>query len=296
MSNNLYQIITDKIIAQLDKGEIPWHRPWHGDSAGAINYVTRRPYSLLNQFLLEEPGEYLTFNQITERGGKIKKGSKSKMVVFYSTGIFRKKVVDPNTGEEKEKEERYPILKYYNVFALKDVEGIASKISTDGRHPENDPIPEAESITRTYIDRESKTGLSLTEDKMSNRAYYAPASDSIVVPRLDQFEESESFYATLFHEMTHSTGCEKRLNRPNFNSGPFGSPDYAREELVAEIGSAMLVGFCGIDTQKVFDNSIAYIQSWRTALVNDNHLIVTAAGKAEKAVDYILNGKEETVS
>lgn len=294
MENKVYQMVTDRIIEQMQNGIIPWHKPWHMTGSAeemAINYVTRRPYSLVNQWLLLEPGEYLTFKQVTALGGKVKKGSKSRFVVFFTKVAYT--VKNERTGEDEERS--YPLLRYYNVFRLADCEGIQSKIEKPeaGAVVELPLCDEADAAISDYVF--SQPTLSFQNDKPSDRAYYSPADDKVVVPMRSQFDEMAEYYSTAFHELTHSTLTESRCNRKQDGAGAsfFGSKAYSREELVAEMGAAMLCSNFGIDCEKAFKNSVAYLQSWVRELKNDAKAIVVAAGKAEKAVRYILGEREK---
>lgn len=283
---NVYQMVTDRIVAQMEEGIIPWQKPWMCSCSSedmAINYVSRRPYSLINQFLLGRPGEWLSWKQVADLGGKVRKGAKAGMVVFYKRVVIKtKQVVD---GEEKEVEKVIPLLKYYNVFHLSDVEGIDTKI-VPGQVSEVEPIEEAEAVISAYVERE---GLKFQNLENSDRAYYSPGEDKVVVPCIGQYKVVEEYYSTTFHELTHSTLKESRCNRESENANAFfGNQDYSREELVAEIGSAMLCSRVGIESKKAFRNSVGYIQGWLKELRNDNHMIVWAASRAEKAARYIL--------
>lgn len=280
---DLYQVVTDRIIAEMEKGIIPWQKPWGGCLEGAISYTSRKPYSFLNQMLLGEPGEYLTFNQITALGGRVKKGAKQRMVVFYKPFKVKDKVKNPETGEIEEKDDVAFVLRYYNVFHLKDTEGIESKIQNVPA--EIEPIELAESVARDYVERED--GLKLTF-RAGDKAYYSPSLDEVVVPLLSQYQVAEEYYSTLFHELTHSTGSEKRLKRTNGMASFFGSSDYSKEELVAEMGAAMTLNRLGIDCEKAFKNSVAYLQNWIQVLKNDRKFIISASSQAQKAVDYIF--------
>lgn len=287
-------MVTDRIIEQMQNGIIPWHKPWHmaGNAEEmAINYVTRRPYSLVNQWLLLEPGEYLTFKQVTALGGKVKKGSKSRFVVFFTKVAYT--VKNESTGEDEERS--YPLLRYYNVFRLADCEGIQSKIEKPeaGEVVELPLCDEADAAIDAYVF--SQPTLSFQNDKPSDRAYYSPADDKVVVPMRSQFDEMAKYYSTAFHELTHSTLTESRCNRKQDGAGAsfFGSKAYSREELVAEMGAAMLCSNFGIDCEKAFKNSVAYLQSWVRNLKEDVKAVVVAAGKAEKAVRYILGEREK---
>ena len=297
---NVYQLVTDKIVAQLQQGIIPWQMPWKSNANPnlAMNYVTRKTYSFLNQFLLGwRGGEYVTFNQTQQLGGKIKKGSKAQMVVFFTMQTYKtkRKVKDTQESEirEEEVEISIPVLRYYNVFHIADCEGIESKLEEkeEPKETQLEPIESAEKIINDYVSREKDFGF--RNNVFSNHAFYSPAEDIVTVPMLSQYKISEEYYSTAFHELVHSTGHPKRLNREdNKKVAAFGSDDYSREELVAEIGSAMLCSYCGIDCEKAFTNSVAYIQGWLSILKNDNRMIVWASSRAEKACDYIL-GKNE---
>ena len=279
---NVYEIVTARIIAELEKGNIPWRwqRPWTGVRSGAFNRISKKPYSLINQMLLQHSGEYATFKQWSELGGHVKKGEKSEIVVFWK--IFEAEETNPETGEKETK--KIPLLRYYNVFHISQVEGV-EPLASEQLNDEIEPIEEADKIITDYINREH---LNFTECK-SNRAYYRPSDDSVVVPLKEQYKNINEYYSTTFHELTHSTGHKNRLNRLQTGAvAAFGSETYSKEELVAEIGSASLMNIVGIETPKTFRNSAAYIQSWLHVLRNDNKFIVSASSKAEKAVNYII--------
>lgn len=276
---DIYAAVTDRIIEALEAGTIPWHRPWIGGSSGCISYSTGKPYSLLNHILLGGvSGEYITFRQCTLAGGHVRKGEKSKMVVFWKPF----ETIDNETGEV----EKHFFLRYYNVFHLDQVEGISPRWAASITS-ELDPDKEADAIIQEYVDRSGVT-LRITE---SDRAYYQPSTDTVVVPKLSQYQKLEEYYSTIFHELTHSTGHKSRLNRIS-DIAAFGDHNYSKEELVAELGSAFLVNHSGMETETSFRNSAAYLQGWLHALKDDKKLIVSAAGAAEKAVNLILNRKE----
>ena len=273
MKESLYEIITNRIVAELESGVIPWRKPWIA-SGQAISRNTGKPYSLLNQMLLGRGGEYVTFKQVQDEGGRVKKGAKAQMVVFW-------KWIEQEDEETKEKK-KIPYLRYFNVFHIDQCDGIKAK------HAE--PLPQAvepdaaaEAIIADYLKR---SGVKLIHQE-GNRAFYRPSSDSVTLPLVDQFRNTAEYYGTAFHELTHSTGHESRLNRLH-TVAAFGSEDYSKEELIAEIGAAALVNHAGLETADSFKNNAAYIQNWLQALRNDKRFIVSAAGKAEKAVDMIL--------
>lgn len=274
---NVYEMVTERIIAQLENGIIPWQRPWTGTRDGAYNRVTCNPYSILNQMLLQHRGEYATFKQWLEAGGHIKKGAKAEMVTFWKVQQIKEEQED---GTEVIK--KIPVLRYYNVFHISQVDGVEPKEKPDLQ--EQEPIIEAEELKKMYMDREH---IEINET-ISNRAFYSQTLDYIQVPAKEQYKNIEEFYSTLFHEVIHSTGHMCRLNRleTGANAG-FGSESYSKEELVAEIGATMVLNRLGIETEKTFNNSTAYVQSWLQVLKNDNRFIISVASRAEKAVKYI---------
>lgn len=241
---DIYAEITNRMIAEMEQGIIPWRKPWMA-AGRAISHTTGKAYSLLNQMLLGRPGEYLTFNQCQQEGGHIRKGEKARIVVFWKW--LEKK------DEETEEVTQVPYLRYYNVFHIDQCEGVA------------------------------------IEHRAGDSAFYQPATDRIVLPLLAQFAETAEYYGTAFHEMVHSTGHAKRLARLDTTAN-FGGEEYSKEELIAEIGSAALVHHAGLETASSFRNSTAYVQNWLQVLKDDKRFIVSAAGKADKAVNYILAG------
>lgn len=276
--------ITEKIIAQLEKGVIPWKKPWFGMRSGAKSYNTGKPYSLLNQLILAEPGYYLTYNQATKLGGHVKKGAKASRIYYWN--IIHREAID-DKGEKKQVS--IPYLKSYAVFHEKDCEDIPMKEDSENINlAEFNPIDSAEQIFTDYISREN---INFKNEK-GDDAFYSPLNDSIVLPLKEQFEEPAEYYSTLYHEAAHSTGAKKRLNR--FEEGSyFGSEPYSKEELVAEISAAVSLNELKIDTPDTEKNSIAYCQSWLSVLKNDPKFIVSAASKAEKAVKLIWGEAEE---
>ena len=273
---DIYATITDRMISEMEKGIIPWRKPWMASGA-AISHTTGKPYSLLNQMLLGKAGEWLTFKQVNAEGGYVRKGEKASICVFWKW--IEKE--DEETGEVKQ----VPFLKYYNVFHLSQCEGISAKYAQELTKTAS-ADETAEGIVAEYAKREGVT----IEHVEGNQAYYQPAMDRIVLPLMKQFAESSEYYSTAFHEMVHSTGHAKRLNRLDATAH-FGSEDYSKEELIAEIGASALNHHCGLETKESFRNSTAYVQNWLSVLKNDKRFIVSAAGKADKAVSYILEGQ-----
>lgn len=284
MSNKVYQEITDKIIEQLKNSYIPWEQPWFGAS-GSISYATGRSYSILNTLVLGgEAGEFLTWHQIQQHNGRLRKGSKGRRVFFWST--FDKAETN-DKGETVIKQ--IPYLKTYTVFRVDDCDGIKPRWQPKPSTTTNTPIKQAEETVGNYLSREK-----IELKNIRNEAYYSVKYDYINVPVINNFKSSEDYYSTLLHEIVHSTGNKKRLARfkANDTSSPFGSPDYSREELVAEMGSSFLLNHLGISNTRTLEQNAAYIQSWLKALSNDTSLIVIAATRAEKAVQFILGNNE----
>jgi antirestriction protein ArdC len=280
MSINVYELVTNRIIEQLENNIVPWEKPWGGTLDGAFNRVSKKPYSILNQMLLKYGGEYASFKQWKDLGGHIRKGEKSEIVVFWKMYPIKEKQDD---GTEIIK--TIPLLKYINVFHISQVDGVEplkQKVTHD-----IEPIDKAEKILNDYWNRENIT----IEHVKGDKAFYSPMFDKIQLPLFEQFKQSEEYYSTAFHESVHSTMKTSRCNRQEDRKGKvvsFGSEEYSKEELVAEVGSAQLMNIVGIETTKSFRNSTAYIQSWLKVLRNDNKFIVSASSKAEKAVNYIL--------
>lgn len=280
MGASVYQIITDRIIAELEKGVIPWYKPWTGTQEGAYSRSTGKPYSLLNQMLLGRPGEYITWNQLKAEGGRVRQGEKSSVVVLWKPQTIKE--VDSQTGEEVERQ--VPFLRYFQVFHIDQCEDIRPKYAERSRET-FEPLERAEEVQGAYVGRE-RLCVSYVA---GNRACYSPAADRVILPLREQFQSAVEFYSTLFHELAHSTGHSSRLNRFTGSScAAFGSNDYGKEELVAEIAAASLLNVCGIETRSSFQNSASYIDNWLRAIRGDNRLIVSAAGKAEKAASLIL--------
>ena len=262
MKTNVYEMVTNRIIEQLEKEVIPWQRPWQGSNKGAYNRISNKPYSLLNQMTLQHTGEYATFKQWTDLGGHIRKGEKAEQIVFWKLQPIEEE------NEDGEKVIRQiPILKYFNVFHISQVDGVEPKEKLEMN--EHESIEEAEKIKVDYMNREH---LQIRET-ISDKAFYLPTADYIQVPCKEQYQNIEEFYSTLFHEIVHSTGHKSRLDRKD----------------IKELGSAFLINMLDIETEKSFKNSSAYIQSWLRVLKNDTHFIVSASSRAEKAVKYILN-------
>jgi len=279
---DVYQIITDRIVGMLEKGIVPWHKPWQYDEApeNLASHTKYHGFNILMLAVTRMEKEYstpywLTYNQARKLKGQVKKGEHGYPVVYWN--FVEKQIIDEETGDIRRK--TIPFLRYYTVFNANQVdlpEGTVPKPEVR----QHNPIAACEEIQEGYKDcPDVKYG--------GGRAYYNFKTDFIGMPAKESFDNSEAFYGTLFHEMIHSTGHTSRLNRPNFEQASFGGQDYSKEELTAEMGSLFLCSRAGID-KPVIDNSAAYIQGWLTHLQNDKRMVVSAAGKAQKAADFIL--------
>lgn len=283
---DIYEIVTQKIIDLLEAGVIPWKIPWKTANGMPRNLVTQRHYRGINFWLLlcrkDSLPFYLTFEQAKFLGGTIRKGEKSTMVVFWK--LLK--------HEDKAEEEKViPFLRYYNVFNISQIDGIdAKKIpTTEAFDHDFSPITEAESLIAQWQDRP----LIMPD---GDSAFYDPLSDAVSIPNPRSFFNDHRYYSTLFHELVHSTGHNKRLGRhARIKDHKFGSPDYSQEELVAEMGAAYLCGITGIE-QETIQNNAAYIKSWIRTFKNDPKVLIMAAAQAQKAVDYILQAPEQNLN
>jgi antirestriction protein ArdC len=261
MSFDLYTEITKQIMDMLDKGVVPWRSPimGRGTAGHPKNLNTGKKYRGVNIFLLAftawakafTSSYWLTFNQCRERGGNVKKGEKASMVVFWK----QYETEDRHTHEPT----TVPVLRYYNVFNADQWEKIAQGYA-DGPAIEHGGA----------------------------KAFWRPITDIVYLPEPTRFMTGEEYYSTLFHELAHSTGHSKRLDRKlDTEPKPFGTPDYGKEELIAEMAAAFLCGHAGIKPI-VIENQAAYIQGWLKQLKNDKKLVISAASAAQKAADWVL--------
>jgi antirestriction protein ArdC len=286
-----YQVITDSIIEGLQEGiktgNTPWSKPWTGSvDSQPHNAGTRRKYRGINTIILwskavakgYESQGWLTFNQARKLGGRVTAGEKATSVALWK---FPKVEVKDEDGNVQIK--TIPLLKLYSVFNLDQTTGVKLPKRRDAQTEEEfDPIAAADAIVEGY-----KTKPPIAHNG-GDRAFYRPREDTLHLPKKTDFHSVDEYYSTLFHELGHSTGHSSRLDRFDHETklAAFGSELYSKEELVAEFTSAFLCAESGIDSTR--DNSVAYIQSWIKALQNDVKLAPQAAGKAQRAADYIL--------
>jgi|SRR5882672_3484327 len=284
-----YQDMTDKVLALLDQGTVIWQQQWQGgrSDGGPRNLASKKLYRGINTFILNYAryeGHYSsswwgTYKQILERGGQVRKGEKSVQIIWWN--LLRKQ--DEVDGKLVNK--TIPLLRTYNVFNVEQADWPeGSRRPAEPEVTEVDAIDAAEKLITNYL----ATGPSLRHG--GEMAFYAPSQDRIQMPQRNDFVSADAYYSTLYHEATHSTGHSKRLARDGIADGTFGrfgDPVYSKEELVAEMGAAMLSGIAGIELNTI-ESSAAYLAHWRDVLKGDNKLIIQAAAQAQKAADLIL--------
>lgn len=278
-SRDPYQEVTDRITAALEQGTVPWHRPWSA-SVGRPRSVDGRPYNGINALLLglSEFGDprWGTFKAMKSHGGSVRKGERGTFVVFF-------KPLEIRDADAPEGKRTVPMLRYFHVFNVEQVDGL--ELEPVAKPTADVPaIDAAESVAAGYVDAPSL-------GHGGDRACYSRVSDHVQMPQRNAFESAERYYLTLWHELTHSTGHEKRLARQDLAEFErFGDASYSREELCAEIGSAMVAARVGV-VQPDIAQSAAYVAGWLSALRNDKRLIVSAASRAQRAADWILGGQ-----
>lgn len=281
ITKDVYEIVTNAIVEKLEQGIIPWKQPWR--SAGPPrNYVTKRPYRGLNLLLLstlDYPSrEFLTFNQVQELGGRVNKGEKAHVVILWLWLDEDKAKAEKDEAAPR----RRPMLRYYHVFNLMQCSGIY--IPKEEFEKVVDPIERCEEIMR-----EMPSPPRIVREGFE--ACYYPEEDVVHMPRMEMFDMSEGYYATLFHEIIHATGHSSRLNRKELMAmSRFGTKTYSIEELTAEIGASYLCAHAGIAGEAI-GNSTAYIRGWLEQLNSDKRFIVYASAHAQKAADYVLNAQ-----
>lgn len=289
-SKDLYQKYTDLIIDRLEQGFVPWRQPWT-ELGLPSNYLTKKPYRGINLWILlsynHQIPYYLTFRQVQGIGGKIKKGAKAIPICFWNfvyrddeTGAIIPK--EHITSYPKERLNRRGYLKEYKVFPLEQIEGVDWDLPNHIKNEGFDPRENCEQIlSEMAFPPKLKHGEA--------QAYYYSPTDTINLPQRKLFPAAEEYYTTLFHELVHATGHVSRLNRSGITiPNKHDSKEYAKEELVAELGAGYLSNLSGIAEDRVVNNSAAYLRYWITRLQNDKSLLVEAAGQAQKAVDFIL--------
>ncbi len=284
MANRVYQIVTDRVVALLERGVVLWRKPWAGSEARPKNLASGKQYRGINPFLLSvtawsegyESPYWLTFRQAKDRGGHVRKGEKATTVIFWKQYTVQDR--DPDTKEVTAK--TIPVLRTYSVFNAEQTAEVDFPQPTEAVIDFN-PIERCESAVAGMPDPPKI-------EHLGHAAEYLPKCDTIRMPRPERFRSAEHYYSALFHELTHSTGSDGRLARPGITEPTgFGSPEYAREELIAEMGAAFLCGHCGIEASTIEDNA-SYIAGWIRRLRGNNQLVIRAASAGQKSTDYVL--------
>lgn len=291
MIEDVYTRITDKIIADLEKGVRPWLKPWNAEhAAGKITRPVRyngEPYKGINVLMLwAEAAEkdynapiWMTFRQANELGGHVRKGERGTLVVYANT--FKKTEKNEETGEEVECD--IPFMKGYTVFNVEQIENLPEKYYALAEAPTLEPVQRIERAEKFL----ANTGAKVSHG--GNRAYYTIGADRIQVPPFEFFKNPESYYETRLHETVHWTRHPSRLDR-DFGRKRWGDEGYAMEELVAELGSAFMSADLDL-VPEVREDHAAYIESWLKVLKNDKRAIFSAAAYAQKAADF-LHGQQ----
>lgn len=283
----VYEIITEKIVSMLKDGVVPWRKPWQDSGLSPRNAVSKRPYRGINRFLLAATPHaspyWLTYRQADGLGGNVRKGEKSTVVVFWK----RNQYVKENTETGEDETRNGIVLRYYRVFNIEQCDLPQAWLDKLPKPEirEHEPVSEAQAIVDAMPQRPEMT--------TGQAALYRPSTDTVTLPALGTFDKPESFYATAFHELGHSTGHKSRIGRKGvMERNVFGSGDYSREELVAEMTAAFLCAESGV-SPAVIENQASYIHSWLKVLKDDGKAVVIAAAQAQKAADFILNRKPE---
>ncbi len=294
MSLAVYNIVTQSIIDRLtqaiESGETvaPWCKPWNGENGAPTSGSSGKPYRGINRFILSlspySNKYWFTLNQVVKLGGRVKfeEMKRSTPVVLWN----RVKKIDKATGEEK----TISMIRFFSVYNYEQCTNLPAKYEAKGEEViDFEPIEAAESIVNGWADKPAIV-------HNGTQAFYHPSTDTVTMPARETFKSEGGYYSTLFHELIHSTGHAKRLNREEMGKGSFGSELYSKEELTAEMGAAILATMCGITTTQ--ENSISYLKGWLTKLKNEPKWLVSAAGHAQKAVDMITGYKwsEETAT
>jgi len=278
MGMNVYDVINSRIEELLLQNVVPWKRSWSVKNSMPRSLVTMKPYKGINLFLLASQQYrspyWLSFKAVQDRGGKVRKGERATPICFW-------KILDKPDPDNHDKLRKHYLLKHYNIFSVEQCDGLVYPEHEDEIN-DFSPIEAAEQIIANMPTRPIII-------HGGNKAYYSISTDEVHLPPQTAFESPDEYYVTCFHEISHSTLAEHRLNRKATTQvHSFGDEAYSKEELVASMGECYLASHAGI-VQKTIENSAAYIQGWLKALKNDKTLLVQAGGMAQKSSDYILN-------
>jgi antirestriction protein ArdC len=290
-NNEVYERVTARIIEAMERGEAaPWQKPWKGGCGRPVSMSSGKHYQGINWLVLvgtAMDAGYVskwwgTYRQVLELGGQVRKGERGTQVLLFKD----RQITEVVDGEPVTK--RIPLARAFTVFNAAQADNLPAKFyPAPGEEPEK--LAEPEEVIGAYIADGPKLRY-----VQGDRAYYQRATDTITLPERHQFKSAEAFYSTAFHECGHSSGHESRLNREGIAEfDHFGSGKYAREELVAQITSAMLSAETGIDNEALQPNDVAYLTSWAQVLKDDPRTLVTACSQAQKAADCVLEPYRE---
>lgn len=284
---SVYEIVTQNLIERIEReGVLPWEKPWI--TSTPKNLKSGKEYRGLNVFLLSSSGfprpEYLTCRQAEAMGANVRKGEHGQIITYWNVGNER---LNPKNGRIQ----KPFLLRYYRVFNVTQCEvggvPLVDVLGLGGE--ENRPVASIEACDAFLAAIPNRCPI-----KASDHAWYSPSLDEIGIPDKSVFRDVESYYSTLYHELTHSTAHKSRVGREIADKPiQFGSRDYSLEELVAGCGQALLCGVTRISNQTI-DNDAAYLKNWLTRLRNDSKLIFTASAAAQKAADYLRGIRKES--
>jgi len=290
---DIAQTVTNNLIEIIETtGNLPWEKEWSGNSSffgvnAPRSFETKKPYRGSNVLMLLSRGFpspwFLSYKQAKAKGGNVIKGSKGSMIIWWN--LFMLDANGNPTNDEKKAVKKIPTLRYSNIFNASQIEGIDfPKVEAPKEKDENESISQAEAV----LDGFENPPLSQFG---GDKACYNPPSDKVLMPPINSFNSSASFYKTYFHELIHATGHKSRLDRKGITEfDSFGSEQYSKEELIAELGAAFLASLTGCWGEKQEKNSAAYLKSWTKALADDKNMIITAASAAQRAAEHILGG------
>lgn len=274
-SFSIAQVVNDKVLEALNSDrDLPWIKPWRSAGIGTpFNPVSKTEYRGINFLTLSlingADSQFITAKQAFKLGGKPKKGMAQPVIYF---NFVEKEETDAQTNL---KPSRYALMKYFNVWNVQDIEGVSF-----------DTLEPREIVVNAVAEQlVSNAGITLTN---GTEGKYTELSHQIQMPERNRFINDDFYYATLFHQLVHSTKSElKRVSGKNDQGNAF-------EELVAELGASMLCAHAGVDAFST-DHTAAYIQPWINALEGDKHYIIMAAQRAQKAVDFLLGKAYKSV-
>jgi len=286
INNNIYQQITDKIINELHNNKVIWNSGFSIDFI-PLNYYTKKRYKGINIFLLlleKQINKYkynywLSFNQVKHLKGYVNKDSKATPIIYFDYIETEKEVYNNDTQQNEINKRFIPFVKTHYVFNIQQTDLKIDDTKTDIK-----PITEVEDFINNYTEKP------LIVNKFNGYCYYNRNDDFINMVNMEHFKDINHYYSHLLHEIIHSTGHKKRLNRfKDADSLIFGNTEYSKEELIAEIGNCFLSNIIGLKSDNTFKNNVAYINGWLKALKEDNKLFFNATTKAQRSVDFILN-------